>query len=572
MKLTTNFIKRKFGLLDIIIFAALIGLLYIFVSPSINHTTSGQSVEISTSLSMLPQYALKSIGRMVAAYILSLIFTFIYGYVAAHNERAEKVMVPILDILQSIPVLSFLPAVVLGLISLFPYSNAGIEIASIILIFTGQAWNMTFSFYNSIKIIPRDLKEATEVFQLNKWQQFKKLELPFSAIGLVWNSMMSWAGGWFFLMACEMFTLKGRNFRLEGLGSYLQTAANSGDTKSLLWGIFTLILVIVLLNELVWKPVTVWADKFKVELTESNVKAHSFVLTMIRRSVIIEFLSEKIFSKISFEINNAIDSMVKKLSCGKYKKPSFFGKAFRWIVRIAAIIILFYSLFNALKLIATVSPSQLAKLLPAVGASLLRVLAAQVIALIWTVPVGVAIGMNKRLANIFQPIIQIVASVPATALFPVVLGFFMSAVGGLSIASVFLMLMGTQWYILFNVIAGAMAIPDDLIAASKTFGLRRMKKWKTLILPAIFPYLVTGMITATGGCWNASIVSEYVNFGDKTISTIGLGALIADSTNKGDFAMLILSTIVMCIVVVSFNKLIWKRLYNLAEVKYKIEL
>ena len=211
-------------------------------------------------------------------------------------------------------------------------------------------------------------------------------------------------------------------------------------------------------------------------------------------------------------------------------------------------------------------------MLPAAGASLLRVLAAQVIALLWTVPVGVAIGMNKKLANIFQPIIQIIASVPATALFPVVLGFFMSAVGGLSIASVFLMLMGTQWYILFNVIAGAMAIPDDLISASKTFGLKGFKKWKILILPAIFPYLITGMLTATGGCWNASIVSEYVNFGNKTYSTIGLGALISDATNKGDFPMLILSTIVMCIVVVTFNKLVWKPLYNLAEVKYKIEL
>ncbi|MFL0269121.1 ABC transporter permease [Candidatus Clostridium radicumherbarum] len=572
MKITANIIKRKFGLLDIIIFLAIIGLLYIFVSPSINHAASGQNIEISTSLSKLPIYALKSIGRMTAAYILSLLFTFIYGYVAAHNERAEKLLVPILDILQSIPVLSFLPAVVLGLISVFPSSNVGIELASIILIFTGQAWNMTFSFYHSIKIIPKDLKEATRVFQLNKWQQFKTLELPFSAIGLVWNSMMSWAGGWFFLMACEMFTLKGKDFRLEGLGSYLQTAANKGNTKALLWGLFTLILVIVLLNELVWKPVTVWADKFKVELTENDEKSHSLILTMIRRSVIIEFISEKIISKISFRINNAIDKMVSKLSTKKNEKSSLLGMSIKWLVRILAIIIFAYSLFNALKLIITVSPNDLSKLPKAALATLLRVLAAQLIALIWTVPVGVAIGMNKKLANILQPIIQVIASVPATALFPVVLGFFMSAVGGLNIASVFLMLMGTQWYILFNVIAGAMAIPDDLIAASKTFSLKGFKKWKTLILPAIFPYLITGMITATGGCWNASIVSEYVNFGSNSVSTVGLGALISDATNKGDFPMLLLSTIIMCVVVVSFNKLIWKRLYTLSEVKYKIEL
>ena len=572
MKHTVNFIKRKFGLFDIIIFASIIALLYILVSPSSNHASTGQNVVISTSLSKLPIYALKSVGRMTVAYILSLIFTFIYGYMAAHNEKAEKVLVPILDILQSIPVLSFLPAVVLGLVAVFPHSNIGIEIASIILIFTGQVWNMTFSFYHSIKNIPRDLKEATEVFQLSKWQQFKTLELPFSAIGLVWNSMMSWAGGWFFLMACEMFTLKGRNFRLEGLGSYLQTAANEGDTKALLWGVFTLIMVIVLLNELIWKPVIVWADKFKVELTGNDEKSHSFILTMIRRSVIIELLSEKVFSKINFFINNIIENLIDRFSNKKYLKIGILGKFISLIVRIVIGILICYSLFNALKLIATVSPSELKKLIPAVGASLLRVLAAQVIALLWTVPVGVAIGMNKKLANIFQPIIQIIASVPATALFPVVLGFFMSAVGGLNIASVFLMLMGTQWYILFNVIAGAMAIPDDLIAASNTFGLKGFKKWKTLILPAIFPYLITGMITATGGCWNASIVSEYVNFGNKTFSTIGLGALISDATNKGDFPMLILSTIVMCIVVVTFNKLIWKRLYNLSQEKYKIEI
>ena len=372
MKLTANFIKRKVGLFDIIIFAAIIALLYILVSPSMDHTSTGQSVEISTSLSMLPIYALKSVGRMTAAYILSFIFTLIYGYTAAHNEKAEKVMVPILDVLQSIPVLSFLPVVVLGLVSVFPHSNIGIELASIILIFTGQAWNMTFSFYHSIKIIPNELKEATEVFQLNKWQQFKTLELPFAAIGLVWNSMMSWAGGWFFLMACEMFTLKGRNFRLEGLGSYLQTAANEGNTKALLWGLFTLILVIVLLNELVWKPVIVWSDKFKVELTGNDEKPHSYILTMIRRSVFIEFLSEKVFTKINSFINKHIDNLIGKFSSGKFLKFGVFGKFINLIVRILIVILLCYSLFNGLKLIITVSPNELSKLLPAVGSFIIK--------------------------------------------------------------------------------------------------------------------------------------------------------------------------------------------------------
>ena len=328
----------------------------------------------------------------------------------------------------------------------------------------------------------------------------------------------------------------------------------------------------MLLNQLVWKPVTVWADKFKVEFTENGEKPHSYILTIIRRSIIIEFLTEKIFNKISNFISIKVGKIINRNKSGKYRKYSNINKIVKWTIQLVVLVFLGYAVFKASELISTVSKKDLSEILPAVGASFLRVMVAQLIALLWTVPVGVAIGMNKKLSSIFQPIIQVVASIPATALFPVILGYFMGALGGLNIASVLLMLMGTQWYILFNVIAGAMAIPDDLIAASKTFGLKGFKKWKILILPAIFPYLITGMITATGGCWNASIVSEYVTFGNKTISTIGIGALISKASEEGNFGMLILSTVVMCIVVVLFNRLVWKKLYALAESKYKIEL
>ncbi|NMM62639.1 ABC transporter permease subunit [Clostridium sp. P21] len=572
MKLEKTVINRKLGVLDIIIFLIIVSILYLAISPGIKGNVNTSGIQVSTDIRNLPMYVLKSVGRMTGAYVLSLMFTLVYGYIAAHNEKAEKVMVPVLDILQSIPVLSFLPAVVLGLIALFPSHNIGLELSCIVLIFTGQAWNMTFSFYNSIKILPKDLKEASGVFGLNKWQNFKKLEVPFAIIGLVWNSMMSWAGGWFFLMACEMFTLKGKDFRLEGIGSFLQTAASQGDKKALAWGIAALILVIVVLDQLFWKPVTVWADKFKMELTESSEIPRSFVLTLLRRSVIVEFLIEKVYEPVAENLNDAIDRFLVKLMSKERTKGKKIGFTVRCIVRVLVYGLLLYSGFNAFKLLMHLSKNEWGRILPSVGYSFLRVIAAQVIALIWTVPVGVAIGMNKKVANVLQPIIQVVASIPATALFPVILIYFMNKLGGLNIASVILMLMGTQWYILFNVIAGAMSIPEDLKAAAKTFGIKGWKKWKVLILPSIFPYLLTGMVTATGGCWNASIVSEYVNFGGRTISTIGLGALISEATEKGNYPLLLIATIIMCIVVVGVNKTLWKRLYILSEEKFKIEL
>ncbi|MFL0197803.1 ABC transporter permease [Clostridium sp. WILCCON 0269] len=572
MKIEKTVVNRKFGVFDIIIFLAIISVLYLAMSPGIKGHVSTSGIQVSTDISNLPIYTLKSVGRMTGAYILSLIFTLIYGYIAAHNEKAEKVMVPVLDILQSIPVLSFLPAVVLGLIALFPSHNIGLELSCIILIFTGQAWNMTFSFYHSVKILPRDLKEASGVFGLNKWQNFKKLEVPFAVIGLVWNSMMSWAGGWFFLMACEMFTLKGKDFRLEGIGSFLQMAASRGDKKALEWGIAILIFVIVLLDQLFWKPVTVWADKFKIELTESGEAPRSFILTLLRRSIIIEFFREKMYEPIAESLNDTINKFFVNRAKKEKDKEKGIGFIVKWIVRGVVLVLFLYSGFNAFKLLMQLSKNEWGRILPSVSYSFLRVLAAQIIALIWTIPVGVAIGMNKKIANILQPIIQVVASIPATALFPVILIYFMNKLGGLNVASVILMLMGTQWYILFNVIAGAMAIPEDLKAAAKIFEINGWKRWKVLILPSIFPYLLTGMITATGGCWNASIVSEYVNFGGKTVYTMGLGALISEATEKGNYPLLLIATITMCIVVVGVNKTLWKRLYSLSEEKFKIEL
>ena len=565
--------KRKFNAMDIVIFCTIAAVLYILIKSgtSANVTADG-GTKVYTKLSMLPYYAFRSFLRMAAAYALSFVFTLIYGYVAGHNKKAEKVMLPLLDILQSIPVLSFLPAVVLGLIALFPHGSVGVEIASVILIFTGQAWNMTFSFYYSVKGVSKDLKEAAAIFQLNKWEEFKTVELPNSVIGLVWNSMMSWAGGWFFLMACEMFTLRGKSFMLPGIGSFLQTAANEGNTRAMIWGIITLVLVIVIMDRVIWRPVTSWADKFKIENTGGEEEDKSGFLVAMRRSMFVQFFTEKITDPLFNFFGSLIDSIAMFFVKKSEKKSGKSNKVFGLIVKIIFIAALIYYGYNAFKLIFSVSMKDAEKIPLAAFYSLLRVAAAQVIALLWTVPVGVAIGMNKKAAKICQPIIQVIASIPATALFPVILASIINYVGGLGFASILLMLMGTQWYILFNVIAGAMAIPEDLIDAAKVLRLKGFKRWRVLILPAIFPYLLTGMITATGGCWNASIVSEYTHFSGKTVSTVGLGALISRSTESGNFPMLILSTIVMCLFVVLINNTLWKRLYRLSDEKFKLEL
>lgn len=571
MKLDTAVTKQKFGVFDIIIFCVIAAVIYMFMSPGIHNTVKTANIVVSTDLSKLPFYSLMSLLRMTAAYILSLLFSLFYGYTAAHNKKAEKIMIPVLDILQSIPVLSFLPAVVLGLTVIFP-GRIGVELASIILIFTGQAWNMTFSFYNSVKLIPRDLIESSSIFKLNKWQKFKILELPYSAIGLVWNSMMSWAGGWFFLMACEMFTLKGHDFRLPGIGSFLQTAANEGNMKALLWGICTLVFVIVLLDQLIFRPIIAWSDKFKVELTQSGDEPNSIVLMLIRRSVIIETISNSLshlFDKIS---RNKVINQIKNIEVNAFKYIFRILKALKWIFVILFAGAFVYFLFKTFELLSVLSLKDVKELLPSALYSIMRVIAAQALALIWTVPVGVAIGMNKKLANIMQPIIQIVASIPATALFPVILVFFINAWGGLGTASILLMLMGTQWYILFNVIAGAMSIPEDLKASASIFGLHGFKKWKTLILPSVFPYLLTGMITATGGCWNASIVSEYVNYAGKTVKTTGLGSLIASTSESGNYALLLASTMLMCFIVATTNRLVWKRLNAISEERFKLDI
>jgi NitT/TauT family transport system permease protein len=555
---------------DLLMFAAAIALFYgVLVVARTWLGPFTPAVEISQSPLALPAYTGLSLLRITLAYVLSLAFTLVYGYIAAYNAKAERFMIPLLDVLQSIPVLSFLPGVMLAMVALFPSRQLGVELGAILLIFTGQVWNMAFSFYASLKSIPHEMREAASIYKFSWWQRFTEVELPFAAIGLVWNSMMSVAGGWFALMACEMFVLGSRDFRLPGLGSYLQTAASAGDTRSILLGVFTMIAVIVLLDQFVWRPVIAWAEKFKVEQVESAEVPHSWVLNLLQHSRALAQLEQKAI----FPLRESLMSYFSR----RHNAGTATAPAPRWktyvlgVLGIAALGLTGYAVVRVAILLTGLDHSEVTELGQGLGATFLRVIAALLIGAAWTIPVGVKIGFSPRLARVAQPLAQIAASVPANAFFPVILLILLRLGSGLGIGSILLLLLGTQWYILFNVIAGAMAIPTDLKEACTVCRINGWQRWRKLILPGIFPYLLTGMVTASGGAWNASIVAEYFHFKGQTFSTIGLGSTISRATDSGNYDLLIAATIVMAAMVVTVNRLLWRRLYRLGETRFRLE-
>jgi NitT/TauT family transport system permease protein len=532
-------------------------------------TPAGAPMEIHLEPSALPRYAMFSVLRIAAAYVVSLAFTLVYGYVAAYNARAEKFMVPLLDTLQSIPVLSFLPGVMVAMVALFPTKQLGVELGSILLIFTGQVWNMTFSFYSSLKSIPREMREVAEIYRWSWWQRFTQMELPYSIIGLVWNSMMSVAGGWFFLMACEMFTLGDRDLRLPGLGSYLQTAANAGNTRAIWWGMGVMIGIIVVIDQLVWRPVIAWAEKFKFEQVESTDAPSSAVLDLLRSSRILPFFSRltvrpaREFLSLYFAHSHAAAG-VGRAARGVYQ----------WLTRLslaALLVAIVFASVNMVMLLTHLTREELRSIFLGAGATFLRVAFTLFLAALWTIPVGILIGLKPKLSAIAQPIAQVAASVPATALFPIILLVLIRAGGGLGIGSIMLLLLGTQWYILFNVIAGAIAIPTDLKEVCSVFRFGRTERWRELLLPGIFPFLITGFVTASGGAWNASIVAEYFKFRGHTYLTTGLGAVISNATDTGNTRVLLAATILMAAMVVTINRLVWRRLYALASTRFRLE-
>ena len=561
------FIDMSVGLCALAVFMAVVHMATYWMGSAVSVSP------ISQSARSLPLYALYSVMRIGIAYFLSLIFAVAYGYIAAHNTRVEAWMIAVLDILQSIPVLSFLPPVLLAMIALVPHHQLGIELGVILLIFTGQVWNLAFSFYSSVKGIPREMIEASRIYRYSAWQRFWQLEMPYAAIGLVWNSIVSVANGWFALMACEMFPLNGTNFQLPGLGSYIQTATYSGDVRALSSGIAAIVLIVVATDQLIWRPLIAWSEKFKFEQVESTDRVTSPILTLLQRSHLITALSGRVWASIEEPLYRRLSRtpecrVVQPLDKDSKRDKRSIGY---WVVGLAFAVAITWGATQCALMLRQVTLADLRMLLEGAAATFLRVNAALLISALWTVPVGVAIGFNPKLARIVQPVAQVLASVPATAFFPILLIGLLKIGGGLGIGSVALMLLGTQWYILFNVIAGAMSIPSDLREAASLYRFTRFQRWTTLILPGIFPYLITGMVTASGGAWNASVFAEYANIQNRTIQTIGLGAQIQSASADGRFPILLMATVMISLMVVTMNRLVWRRMYRLAETRYKLE-
>ena len=531
-----------------------------------------RTVSISLSFWSLPKYTMLSLSRGFAAYAISLLFTLIYGTVAAHNKRAELIMVPALDVLQSIPVLSFLPGLVLAMISLFPRSEIGLELACIIMIFTGQAWNMTFSFYGSLRSIPTPLREVARVHHLSRWREFKLLELPAAMIGLVWNSMMSMAGGWFFLATAEAFQLRGRDFRLPGIGSYMSEAINAGNGPAMVAACVAMLLMIVAVDQLFWRPIVVWSERFKLEETAEVDKAQSWLLNLLQHSHFWHAIGQAWNRRR--ELRRQRPAPARKPKTVR-AKPTVLPRLVSWAFLIALALLSLYGawtlqrLLRALPIVDHSRQLDWCHVLLAMLASLGRTTAAVALGAVWTLPVGILIGLSPRWSQRLQPFVQIAASFPAPMLFPLVTALLIVLHVPFTIGCTVLMLMGSQWYILFNVIAGAMAIPSELKEVGRVFHTPIYERWLRLYIPGVFPYLVTGLVTAAGGAWNATIVSEFVQVKDKSFVAFGLGSMISEAAGD-NFPLLAAATVTMAITVVTLNHLVWKRLYRLAEGKFSL--
>lgn len=553
---------------DGVVFIGLGLLIYLGIRVGLGAPAVVKGPEIELAPKVLPYYVGLSLGRMLAAYILSILFSMVFGYLAARNRTAESILIPLLDVLQSVPILSFLPVTLLSFSAILPMPWA-VELSSIILIFTSQAWNIAFAWYQSLTTIPRNLRQASTIFRFNGWLRFKTLELPFAAINLIWNSMASWAGGWFFLMAAEIFSVGDRNFRLPGLGAYLQEAANRGSFEGIAWGLGALIITIVTLDQLVWRPLLAWSERFTVSLVESSNPPTSWFYSALRNSRVLLFLRTAVLQPPLTWLD---ERLTRSLFTPEVTVKPRNRRPWGWyLLLMAAALGVSYGIFLTAGMLWTLPLGKWGDIALGVLITLLRVIASLIIALGWTIPVGVAIGSNPRFAAWLQPVVQIAASLPATALFPILLLLVLGLPGGLNLAAILLMLLGTQWYLLFNIIAGASAIPHELHYTSNLLQLSRWERWRFLILPAIFPYVVTGAIAAGGGAWNASVVAEYTQFGGKTYHTIGVGALIAEATGAGDFALLLAATLSLILVVVTINRFFWQRLFRLAEEHYRME-
>jgi NitT/TauT family transport system permease protein len=526
------------------------------------------TVEIDLSPSALPGYTLLSLSRGFAAYLLSLVFTLVYGTIAAHGKRAEKVLIPLLDIGQGIPVLGFLPGLVLGMVALFPRTNVGLELACIVMIFTGQVWNMTFSYIASLRSIPNELNEVARLHRFSFWKRFRTVEVSSSVIGLVWNSMMSMAGGWFFLTVNEAFTLGDRDFRLPGVGSYMAVAIEKGDKAAMAWAVLAMTVMIVAVDQLLWRPLVAWSQRFRTAEVSGDPEAHSWVLDFLRRSAVLRRMRLRRRRRPTAPpapLPPPPENVPGSVDAGARVRA-----ALLFVLGVGAAAAALLGAWKLVRLLSAVTPHDWLLLVAALGATFLRTLGALALAVAWTLPVGILVGRSPAWSRRLQPIVQIVASFPAPMLFPLVTGALLALHVPFAVIAAVLMLLGAQWYVLFNVLAGASAVPPDLIEAADVYGVAGGARWRTLFLPAVFPYLVTGLVTAAGGAWNASIVAETLVSGGRTLETFGLGSLITKATREANFPLLAAGVLTMSFALVLINRTVWRRLSRLAETKYAL--
>ncbi|MFT8987231.1 MAG: ABC transporter permease subunit [Bifidobacterium psychraerophilum] len=563
---------RRSVISDVIVVAGILAVLGAVAAllPQINAAIGPQGIpsSISTDPHLLPYYALRSVFRMFIALGFSFLFTVVYGLAAARSRRLGAILIPLLDILQSVPVLGFLSATITIWLVLFPGSILGVEAASIFAIFTSQAWNMTFSFHRSLMSEPPELDEAARLLQLSHWQRFWKLDVPNSMIPLLWNCMMSVGGGWFFLTASEMISVNNSTYALPGIGSYVAEASKHQQLGNIGWAILTMVIVVVLIDFCLWKPLTAWAEKFRITSNSSVSQKRSLVLSVIRQSHLNDVLAT-----IGRPIADVLDRLT--LPLGR--------TGTHWHVRgtrsrigdiLFAVVAAAVGIFGVVLWFDYIREGTgVAEIWHVFGLGFLTFLRVMLLTLICSViwvPIGAMIGMNPKLARFFQPVIQILSSFPANFTFPLVTLWFIAWHIDINWGNMLLMSLGTQWYILFNVIAGASAIPDDLREMSRSLGMGTWQRWKTLILPAVFGAWCTGGITAAGGAWNASIVSETVSYGHTTLTATGLGSCIAASTAEGNMPRTLLGVTLMSLFVVVVNRVFWHPLERLADRRFSM--
>jgi NitT/TauT family transport system permease protein len=560
------------GLADVAVLLGTLALLYLLARVGAGTVVPFVPPRIVPGISLdpanLPYYTARSTLRMFIALGCSFVFALVYGYAAARSRKAERLLIPLLDVLQSVPVLGFLSVTVTGFVALFRGSLLGLEAASIFAIFTAQAWNMTFAFYHSLRTLPRELDEASALYRLPRWQRFTRLEVPAAVIPLVWNAMMSFGGGWFFLAASESISVLNRTYTLPGIGSYVATAVQRQDLRALLAALVTMVVTILVIDQLFWRPLVAWADKFRLEQSAAAAAPRSWVLTLLRTARL-----PRLASQLGAPAREGIDRVLSGLGPPPAASQAE-RSAGRWGDR----------LYNAVLIvvIAGLTVWLVDYVVRGVGlgevwhaallglATFTRVLILLVFSTVVWVPIGVAIGFNPRLARLAQPIVQLLASFPANFLFPFATLAFIRLGISLNWGSILLMALGAQWYILFNTIAGAQSIPNELREMAANMRLRGWHRWREVIIPGIFPAWVTGAITAAGGAWNASIVSEVVSWGNTTLTATGLGAYVAQATATGDWPRIALGVGMMSIYVVGLNWLVWRRLYALAETRYRL--